>query len=1421
MPTSPVKLSAQTVATPPAQRAGSALVNRERAIAFASLDGRIFGWSAAAERIYGYRANEVIGRDSSILVAPHLRAAVQEAIGGVRKAGSSHELDIQGVRKDGTLVDLTLTVSPLRDAAGPITGFAAVSEIRSASRDHHGDSALELQSATPTVLRPADEMRSGARQQAAVAILGTRALSETPVETLMDEAVSLIAATLDVELCDVFQLAPDGDCLVLRSGVGFKEGLVGRATIPAAAGSQAGYTLLSEEPVVMNDLQGETRFEVSGIALDHGMSSGVSTIVPGREPYGIMCAYSREPRGFAQEELHFLQAMANVLAQAIERARAGQELRRSEEYFRSLIENALDIITVVDPTGTIIFQNTALQRTLGYPPVESIGTNIFDVVRRDDCERVREAFEKTLKSPNVPVSVECHFRHMDGTWRVCEVVGKGMFDLDGLPAVVASTRDVTERKRAGRERSLLASIVESSDDAILSFTTEGIITSWNPGAEKLYGFTAAEAIGRSAELFIPPGTHERTQEIFDRVNRGEGLQHYETRRQRKDGVLVDVSVTTSALHDHQGRVTGVSSIARDITERKRTQRQLQESEAWFRGIFEEGPVPVILLGPDFRFINVNEALCQLVEYSRKELLELGPLDLVHPEDRESAMRDLRELRDGAPLRFQAEQRYLSKRGKLLYVTISASQVRNKQGELQHLIATIQDVTERKRAENEIAARAQQQAAVAALGQRGLARADLRDLMDDAVNVLGDTLGLHHASITELMPGGEYLRMLAATGVKHGGLNEVMVPRPSDSLTGYTLISSEPVVVEDYRTEARFKTNPLNEYLGLISAISVIIGEQNRPFGVLSAHSTARREFTRDDINFVQAIANVVGQAVERTRAEEELQRSESHFRSLIESATDGITVIDREGRIQFESPSNEHVTGYARGYWLGRSAFEMIHPDDLPVVAAGIQRAFEDPVVGAPPIEFRLRHRDGSWRGMEASGKLLPVELGSSGVVVNFRDITERKRAEAELAKARDEALEASRLKSSFLANMSHEIRTPINTILGYSDLISETIGDNGDPGLRQCLEAINRGGKRLLYTIQDILDFSRIEAGAFELKKERLALAPLIERQIIDLKVLGEKKGLEMACLIEEPDAEADFDEYCLSNALMNLLQNAIKFTNQGGVWTRLYRAEDGELRLEVRDSGVGIDPNYLPRIFIPFTQEQSGYTRRFEGSGLGLALVKKYLELNGARLSVQSAKNQGSVFTVHFPASSNSAQPAAAVADVRPAAPIATIHEAQQHAVLVVEDDLDTQAFMTALLGGRYRVLLASSADELFVQLDLHGPSISIILMDFSLRGSDDGLTLTARLRSDPRLAHIPIVAVTAHALEEDRKRAIAAGCDDYLSKPVSRQTLIATIERLLPAAAPKETRAQGAASEPHSGKPPQGQARERNPSNSPELN
>lgn len=382
---------------------------------------------------------------------------------------------------------------------------------------------------------------------------------------------------------------------------------------------------------------------------------------------------------------------------------------------------------------------------------------------------------------------------------------------------------------------------------------------------------------------------------------------------------------------------------------------------------------------------------------------------------------------------------------------------------------------------------------------------------------------------------------------------------------------------------------------------------------------------------------------------------------------------------------------------------------------------------------------------------------------------------------------------SEFFARAAYAIRSPINIILGYSELIAQRLIALGDDSQRPYIEGIRRSGKHALGAIERILDYSRIEQGTLTVVPERIDLAALVEKLAQDYRVLAAAKKLGLICEIGEPGAGVLCDAYCLTAAVSNLIDNAIKFTHKGGAVIKLGRDSRERLCLEIRDTGEGFDPAQMEQVLAgsqerpSLTRSSDGGEQRYEQSGLGLLLTHKYLDLVGASMAVSSSPGRGSVFTIIFPASMEVHWEPRRAADSPPTvpsrlAPVATRSTAATVTVLVVEDQPDQALFMRALLQGSYSVVVAANDAEALARLEELGEKAGLILMDISLSGGADGLTLTRRIRADRRWTRVPIVVTSAHAFEQDRERALAAGCNAYLTKPIDAVELLATISGLL---------------------------------------
>ena len=372
-----------------------------------------------------------------------------------------------------------------------------------------------------------------------------------------------------------------------------------------------------------------------------------------------------------------------------------------------------------------------------------------------------------------------------------------------------------------------------------------------------------------------------------------------------------------------------------------------------------------------------------------------------------------------------------------------------------------------------------------------------------------------------------------------------------------------------------------------------------------------------------------------------------------------------------------------------------------------------------------------------------------------------------ELEVANAQIRENSRLKGEFLANMSHELRTPLNSILGFSEILKDNLAGKMTPQQEQeCLANIHSSGRHLLNLVNDVLDLSKIEAGRLELQYEEFQVGSCISEVLTVVRPLAERASINLVVELDNESALLRADKGKLKQILYNLLANAIKFTPEGGqavVKTRT-KPRAGQLILQVKDSGIGIDPEHHEQIFSEFFQVQAAADRRFEGTGLGLALVKRLVGLHGGTIKVDSQLGRGATFTVTLP-----------LRGLRPDGQL-------RNKILVIEDNPSSLELSTLVLRGQgFKVDTATDGQEGLQMAKAH--PYDLILMDIQLPGID-GLTVTRLLKADPRTARTPIVALSARAMLGDEREALEAGCSGYITKPIEVKSFLNTVTEYLEA-------------------------------------
>ena len=550
-------------------------------------------------------------------------------------------------------------------------------------------------------------------------------------------------------------------------------------------------------------------------------------------------------------------------------------------------------------------------------------------------------------------------------------------------------------------------------------------------------------------------------------------------------------------------------------------------------------------------------------------------------------------------------------------------------------------------------------------------------------------------------------------------------------------------------------------LGLVETAKYVSDEKD--------YSARAKKYGEDELGvLVDSFNRMLGQIQEQDLT---LRQREEHFRSLIENASDVITILDGDGTIRYISPSIERVLEYKPQDLAGKNILDLVHAEDTQIVQNTLSHSIQNPGP-TPLIEFRFLHNDASWHILEAVGNFLDKSAVES-IVVNFRDVTVQKRATAELQQAKEAAEAANTAKSQFLANMSHELRTPLNAIIGYSDMLREEAKDQGQQDSIPDLQKIHTAGKHLLNLINDILDISKIEAGKMDLFLEVLELPSIIQEVVATLHPLVEKGNtLKVNC-------PADMGTVCVDamkvrQVLFNLLSNACKFTERGTISLDVTRKKvDGRdwIHCRVKDTGVGMTPEQMEKLFLDFTQVDASTTRKFGGTGLGLAISMRFCRLMGGDITAESTVGEGSTFTIRLPAEVCMPDKESSVS----AAVSLTKQESSPKTVLVIDDDSTQRDLITRNLNREgFQVISASSGEE-GIQLAKRLSPMAITL-DVMMPGMDGWATLKA-LKGDPELAMIPVILLT---IVDNKNLGYRLGASSYLVKPIDPNRLAAVLRK-----------------------------------------
>ena len=951
--------------------------------------------------------------------------------------------------------------------------------------------------------------------------------------------------------------------------------------------------------------------------------------------------------------------------------------RDMEEQVRLLTLATRDMVWSWDERTGRVIHNTAFSDMLGEVPGPLADTVAWwkQRVHSEDRARATQAFETALREGASDVSCEYRIRRRNGAWinvddRACIVR-----DADGrVQRVLGAMRDISSRKVAEQERERFVRILEATTDVVAMAHPNGEIIHLNAAGRKMLGWPATgPLIDYNLSQCHPDWVNEIVFKEGIPTAIAEGAWNGETALHATDGHEVPMLQVILAHPNPDGSVEFISTILRDISDRKRAEvARIEESNRYDAAIRSSRQ---LLFDWNSFTGEVTYAgdLNHFFGYTMGDMS--GGLErfrqIVHLDDLAAFDEEIARVtasRDPFRLTFRAAR----KDGREIVIDAKGHFFLDRRGHFGRMVGFFADITAERQAQETLALaheqleervakrtaelaransviydRARQQEVVARLGQRALVGMTRVELFTEATVAVRETLNVDVCSLLELSDDRSELRVVGSSGWPDDS-NHNALPAGPHSQSGYTLLLREPVISDDLEAEARFTVSEAARSINARSGVSVVVQTSGAPFGVLCAMSRETRRFTQEDVHFLQTVANVLTGAINRQRAEESI----------------------------------------------------------------------------------RL---------------------------------------------AQEQAESANRAKSEFLSRMSHELRTPLNAIIGFTQLLEM---ERLTPNQTESVSHIARGGEHLLALINQVLDIARIDTGRMTLTIEPVEIGMALRDAAELIQPLADRQGVTIAMdLANEASLCVSADRQRLQQVFMNLLSNAVKFNRPNGKVTITVELAGDRLRVRISDTGIGIPPEKMTRLFVPFERLGAEQTQ-IDGTGIGLALAQRIVGSHHGQLSVESVVGEGSTFTVELPAASCQPSKVGIVAtpESDEAAP-----GAQPKTVLYIEDQ-DLNLRLVERILKRQPELKLISAMQGSLGIDLareHRPDA--ILLDLNLPDMS-GDEVLRRLKADADLRGIPVIMVSADALGDRVLQLIAQGAHSYITKPYKVADFLRTLNETL---------------------------------------
>lgn len=1077
---------------------------------------------------------------------------------------------------------------------------------------------------------------------------------------------------------------------------------------------------------------------------------------------------------------------------------AQDEVQKQRDLFEMVINSVPARIFWKDKDSVYLGCNSNFAKDAGVNSVEEvIGKTDEALVWGKEADIYRADDREVIESGKPKRNYEEPFVDKDGKhiiWRTNKIPLRNT--KEEIVGVLGTSENITEEKEAANKlkdsEEKFRVLAENSVDFIWQMDLQLNFTYVSPSIYNLTGYTQEEWMGTSlAKYCTRKELFNMARQALRAIRNYKEIQsaQFEAKILKKNGREIPVEISGKLILNEKGLPVSIQGATRDISDRKLAEEALVTNQKRYQSLFNHSPIP--LWEEDFsevkkyidnlkknhikdfrtyfnsnsykvqecakliKIIDMNNAVLKLHEAKSKTELFEGLANIFTEESYEAFVEELIAIAEGrTKCKFEGKVKTLKGKEKDVYLKWMV--VPGYEKTLERVYISTNDITERKRVELQALRQNEEYEALneelrqtnnelfAAVDRER----ESNDRFDKAMEATSEGLFDWNLITNEVFYSPRWKEML---GYEDSELPNVFsvwedLIKPED-LERSKKILNEIVVGKraEFDMEFRMK-HKKGHWVDIQSRANVFVNSNGKPQRVVGAHS---------DIS-------------KRKETENKIRESEEKLRLTIDNSPLGVATVKMDGWFVTANKAFQNITGYNIDELRELTLYDITHPDDR----AGNHQVFEK-LIGKEIESFTLEKRY-----VKKSGSNIDVRI-HAGIVHDegkrpmfalafIEDITQQKLAEAELISAKENAEESNRLKSEFLHNMSHEIRTPMNGIMGFSELLGEP--GTSDDQLKYYTSIIKNSSKQLLRIIDDILEISILETKQQKLINTRFRLNDFIMElfSIFDLKAKDRKLPLYVNKGLSDEESSIVSDKNKLGKIVSNLLENAFKFTSEGSIELGYYK-EKQNLVVYVKDTGIGISPENVERIFKRFSQENKGIAQSHGGLGLGLSIAKENAQLLGGDILVESEKGKGATFKVILPFKFD--------AEAKKSG-IKTTQTKQKPTcnILVAEDEevnyLYLETILMAMEDMKCKIVHAKNGQE---AVDFCNNNTDVVLMDIKMPLMN-GYQATKEIRKT--YGKLPIIALTAYSTEADRELALEYGCNDFISKPVSKEYLLELI-------------------------------------------